>query len=194
MSANKNTFVVITGPSGFSKSTILKEIISRNPDYMKTISYTDRPKTDDKTDGVDFKFISEAEFTKMIQREEFLEWQRVLSNGHRYGKTKKDVEDVLNNNDGKVIFTVVNIINLPVFKRHYPNAISIFVDVKDSAAVVDYLKHSTEVTSEEEFERRLKYATEERRRRHLADFIINLKDTTEETIEDIQKIIEKVRR
>jgi guanylate kinase len=129
----------------------------------------------------------------MIEAEKFLEWQRLLSNGFRYGKTKSEIEKTIAENPGKVIFTYINVINLPVFKRYYPDAKSIFIDVKDTIALIDYLKKSPDVTSEEEFERRYKFATEERRRRHLTDFTINMKDSEEETLQLFLNTVNKCR-
>ena len=191
---NRNTLITLTGPSGFNKSTLIKKLLKLNEDFKKVVSHTDRPKRDHEVEGVDFHFVSEKEFNDMVQSEKFLEWQRVPSNNFRYGKTKKDITEALEENTGKVIFTRVNIINLPVFKRHYPESISIFIDLKDSVALVDYLKNKAGIEEDEEFDRRQKFATEERRRRHLADFIVSMKDSEEDTISEILKIVEQVRR
>lgn len=188
------TLITITGPSGFNKGNLIRKIISEHDDFERIISHTDRPKRESEVDGRDFHFVTEDEFTEMIQAEKFVEWQRVEVNGFRYGKTKEDVHKSVDEKKDKVVFTRVNIINLPVFKRHYPNSVSIFIDVKDNLSLIDYLKNQPDIDSEEEFQRRYDYATEERRRRHLADFIVNTKDTEEETIEEIIKIIERVRR
>lgn len=186
------TLIAITGPSGFRKrQLVVEKAIKNNSDFITIVSHTDRPKFDDETDGVDFHFVSEDEFTTMVESEQFLEWQRLLSNGYRYGKTKEEIEKTLKDNPGKVVFTYINVINLPVFKRYYPNARSIFIDVKDTVALIDYLKKSPDVTTDEEFERRYKFATEERRRRHLTDFTMNMKESENETVSLFLETVQK---
>ncbi len=189
---NNTTLIAITGPSGFKKRQIVVDkAIEKHPEFISIVSHTDRPMMDNEKEGVDFFFVSEEEFTGMIEEEKFLEWQRLLSNGFRYGKTKNEIETTLSSNDGAVVFTYINVINLPVFKRYYPNARSIFIDVKDTIALIDFLKQSPDVKTEEEFERRYKFATEERRRRHLTDFTMNMKDSEDESVETFLNIVEK---
>lgn len=190
----KTTVIAITGPSGFRKGELVEKAIQSSDEFVRAISYTDRPKLEHEIDGNEFHFVSEDEFSRMVDAEKFVEWQRLVSNNHRYGKTKEEFERTVNDNPGKVIFTVVNVINLPVFKRSYPEIKSIFVDVKDTKSLIDYLRASPDVTSEEEFEKRLKFATEERRRRHLTDYTMNMKDSLEESYEEFIKLVELCRK
>ncbi len=136
----KTTVIAITGPSGFRKGELVEKAIQSNDQCIRAISYTDRPKMDNEIDGNEFHFISEDEFTQMVDAEKFVEWQRLVSNNHRYGKTKEEFERTVKENEGKTIFTVMNVINLPVFKRSYPNIKSIFVDVKDAERAMKVLK------------------------------------------------------
>lgn len=184
--------ISITGPSGFNKSTLIKEILKRNPEFVNMIAYTDRPKRELEIEGENFKFITESEFTKMVNAEEFVEWQKLVSNSYRYGKTKKDFHDILEQNEGKIIFNMVNIINLPLVKRAFPQTKSIFVDIKNTDTLVKFLKNTAGITDDKEFEKRLKFATEERRRRHLADMTINMQDDIEESINVFMNALEKL--
>lgn len=180
-----NKIIVITGPSGFRKSYLLYKAVKSFPDrFLIVPSYTDKPKSLTEKEGENFFYVSEDEFTQMIKDEKFIEWQRLLSNGFRYGKHKEVFEQKqLNSNPDQVLLTIVNIINLPVFKRYYPSCKSIFVDAKDTKSLIDYLRDSPDVTDEEEFEKRMKFATEERRRRHLADITIHSQDDDEKTFD-----------
>jgi len=187
----KPIIIAITGPSGFRKGELIDLALKTSDKIVRAKSYTDRPKYPNETDNNEFYFVNEETFTRMIEAEKFIEWQRLLSNNYRYGKTKEDFEKTINENPDKIILTIVNIINLPVFKRNYPNSKSIFIDVKDTKTLIDYLKNSPDVKSEEEFERRYKFATEERRRRHLTDFTMNMKDSVEESLPEFLKLIEK---
>jgi guanylate kinase len=185
----KTIVIAITGPSGFNKSDLVKKVLKSDPELLYVIAYTDRQKREDEIDGIDFKFIDDIEFTKMVDAEKFLEWQRLLSNNHRYGKTKFDFENIINSNKEKIILTTVNVVNLPLLKRYYPELKSIFVDVKDTQSLIDFLRSSPDVISEDEFEKRMKFATEERRRRHLADITIHMKDNFDDSLIDFQNAI-----
>ncbi len=188
--SDKAKIVVLTGPSGFvNKTVLINGLLEKSDKFAKVISYTDRPARENEVDGRDFNFTTEDEFTEMIEREDFLEWQLVHANGHRFGKTKADMARTVAENPGKFVLTIVNIINYPVFKRYYPDNTCIFIDVKDNLKLIEYLRNSPEITDEEEYEKRYKYATEERRRRHLADYIINMKDGHEDVIEEIMRYL-----
>ncbi len=183
--------LVVTGPSGFDKSLIVKLAIERDKRLVKSVSYTDRPKRPNEIDGEDFYFISEDEFTRMIEEEKFIEWQKLVSNNYRYGKTKDKFQQLLDKYPDKIIVTVVNIVNVPVFARHYPYAKSIFIDVKDTEFLIKQLKNSPEVANEKIFQDRLKFATEERRRRHLANFYMRMQENIEASVKEFLDLINK---
>jgi guanylate kinase len=82
--------IFISGPSGVGKSTIIKEILKKNPGIVLSISYTTRPPRDGEKDGVDYFFISNESFEKMIQSDSFLEWARV--HDHFYGTSLQWIE------------------------------------------------------------------------------------------------------
>ena len=186
-----SNILIITGPSGFEKYKLIDAAILKNKNLIKSLSYTDKPKDENDLDNTNFHYVSEDEFSKMIDNEEFIEWQRLLSNNYRYGKPKKEFAELLEKNPDKIIITVINIINLPIFKRFYPESKSIFVDVKDTKALIEILRNSPDVTTEEEFQRRFKFATEERRRRHLTDYNMNMSDDFESSLQQFLSIIDK---
>ena len=75
--------IFISGPSGVGKSTIIKEILKKNPGIVLSVSYTTRPPRTGEKDGVDYFFVSKESFEKMILSDSFLEWARV--HDHFYG-------------------------------------------------------------------------------------------------------------
>lgn len=187
----KPLIIAITGPSGFRKSDLIHLALESSDLFVRAKAYTDRPIKENEIENDELHFISESEFTKMVESEKFLEWQRLLNDNYRYGKTRDEFEETIANNSDKIILSIINIINLPVFKRMYPKSKSIFIDVKDTSTLIEYLKASPDVKSEEEFERRFKFATEERRRRHLTDFTMHMLDDKDESLKNFLAIIEK---
>lgn len=186
-----SNILIVTGPSGFEKHKLIDAAILKNKNLIKSLSYTDKPKGENDLDNANFHYVSEDEFSKMIDNEDFIEWQRLLSNNYRYGKLKKEFAELLEKNPNKIIITMINIINLPIFKRFYPESKSIFVDVKDTKTLIKILRNSPDVTTEEEFQRRFKFATEERRRRHLTDYNMNMSDDFESSLQQFLSIIDK---
>ena len=75
--------VVISGPSGVGKKTIIKELVKMNPDFIVSISATSRSPRIDEMEAVDYYFLSEKEFISRIENHEFLEWAMV--HGNYYG-------------------------------------------------------------------------------------------------------------
>lgn len=187
----KSKILIITGPSGFNKrKLIVDEMIKQIPDkYGKILSTTDKAPSKEETNGEDFLFVTKEEFDGMIDDRDFVEWQ--LINGVRYGKSKKHVDEVINSSDKPIYLTKINVVNLPVFKRHYPNSISIFVDIKDAKALSEHLADIVKENSTVSHKERVSFATEERRRRHLADFIINYDTDNSKVISDILKIVDQ---
>jgi guanylate kinase len=76
---------VIAGPSGVGKGTVVRRVLSRMPDRLVlSVSATTRPPRPGEIDGTDYHFVDDAEFDRMVQHGELLEWAEVF-HGHRYG-------------------------------------------------------------------------------------------------------------
>lgn len=82
--------IFVSGPSGVGKSTIIAEILKRNPDFVLSVSYTTRTARPREVHGKDYFFVSAREFEDMMKKNEFLEWARVHDN--LYGTSLSWVE------------------------------------------------------------------------------------------------------
>jgi guanylate kinase len=85
--------IVLTGPSGVGKDTVLHELFELDPTLMYCISYTTRPPRPGETDGVSYCFVDEATFRAMIDRDEFFEWSTVY--GELKGRTFETVNTAI---------------------------------------------------------------------------------------------------
>lgn len=83
-------FFVISAPSGTGKTTLLKRVMEALPDLRFSISYTTRPPRANERDGLDYYFVSPAQFDEMVKAEAFLEWAEVV--GNRYGTARGPLE------------------------------------------------------------------------------------------------------
>ena len=101
--SRRGLMLVLSSPSGAGKSTISKELLNRDGLLSMSISATTRPIRPGETDGVDYLFIDQDKFQRMLQGGEFLENATVFD--HSYGTPKAPVEKALG--EGKdVLFDV----------------------------------------------------------------------------------------
>jgi len=85
--------VVLCGPSGVGKSTLIGRLLAERPEaFGFSVSCTTRPQRAGETDGVDYTFLSDAQFDRMVREDEFIEWASV--GGNRYGTSVQAVQDV----------------------------------------------------------------------------------------------------
>lgn len=117
------SLIVISGPSGAGKGTIVKELL-KNPSYWLSISATTREKRPKDVDGIDYYFLTENEFLNKIENNEFLEYARVHSNKY-YGTPKKPIIDKLE--QGYDVILEIDIEGAKQIKNNYANAIFIFI-------------------------------------------------------------------
>src|SRR3954469_25990067 len=87
--------LVVTGPSGVGKGTLIKHMLERLPDYRLSVSATTRPPRPGEVDGCDYHFLTEQEFERRLAAGDFLE--HALYAGNHYGTLKEEVERALGN-------------------------------------------------------------------------------------------------
>ena len=93
--ARRGLCLVLSAPSGAGKSAITERLIAGSANLHRSISVTTRRPRPKEVDGVHYHFITEAEFTRMEQDGELLEWARVLSGTHGYGSPRAPIEAAL---------------------------------------------------------------------------------------------------
>jgi guanylate kinase len=83
--------VVVSGPSGVGKSTVVAEAISADPGVWLSVSATTRAPREGEVDGVNYFFVSPDQFDSMVESGEFLEWAQFA--GNRYGTPRGPVQE-----------------------------------------------------------------------------------------------------
>ena len=91
--SRRGLLIVLSSPSGAGKSTISRLLLEADGQVTMSISATTRPKRPGETHGVDYYFVDDAEFDRMISAGEFVEWAHVF--GYRYGTPKAPVKNAL---------------------------------------------------------------------------------------------------
>ena len=120
----KNYFpIIVSSPSGAGKNSVCDAVVEKCSDVVYSISYTTRPIRTTEQDGVDYHFVSEEKFKKMIEEDAFLEWAEYL--GHYYGTSKKMVEETINRK--MFIILAIETKGALQFMKRRPDALSIFI-------------------------------------------------------------------
>ena len=180
---NKGSVIIISGPSGSGKDTILRQLLKKNPEIKFSISATTRPmREEDKTEKK-YDFLSVEEFEGMIKREELLEYNRYVKN--YYGTPRIPVEKAVN--EGKDIIIEVDVNGAAAIRKKLPEAISIFI-MPPSLAELERRLCGRGTDSKEVIAARLKTALEEIARAPEYDYIV-INGNIEDAVEDILSII-----
>lgn len=115
--------LVVAGPSGVGKTTIVREILRRFGGAF-SVSATTRARTASERDGVDYWFIDEPTFQRWIAEDRFLEHAQVFG-GHRYGTPEQPVRDELAK--GRLIVLDIDVQGAENVRRKIPGMLGIFV-------------------------------------------------------------------
>ena len=136
---------VVTGPSGAGKGTLIKGLAERVSGLEVAVSATTRPQRPGEADGHDYWFLSDDEFTRRVEADEFLEWVPYVS-GRRYGTLRSEIDRIAA--DDQVCVLELELEGALKVQAEVPGSVTIFV-----AADVDELERrlrdrATESTGE----------------------------------------------
>ena len=94
---SNNIMVILSSPSGAGKTTITKKIQQKYQTFKISVSHTTRKPRPNEVDGVDYYFVSQEKFKKLIKEEKFYEYAKIFEN--YYGTSKKEVDKLRISND-----------------------------------------------------------------------------------------------
>jgi guanylate kinase len=158
---------IISAPSGSGKSTLVHRLLTSVPGLAFSISYTTRPPRASETNGVDYTFVSRADFEARLAHGEFLEHAEVF--GNYYGTNRNTFEKAVQ--EGKDLVLDIDVQGARQLKVAIPEAISIFV-LPPSREVLEQRLRARSQDSEEVIQRRLKGAAEEVRNYTQYDYVL----------------------
>lgn len=179
----KGRIIILSGPSGVGKGTVLREVMKNRPELQYSVSATTRPIRPSETDGVNYYFISKDQFEDMIAKNQLLEYASYA--GNYYGTPEKPVDDALE----KGISVVLEIETqgaLKVMKRR-ADAITVFIAPPSFEELRQRLLGRGD-TAPEIAERRLQIARKECAVASEYQYIV-INDTVEQAAQRVEAIL-----
>ncbi|MFM5979465.1 MAG: guanylate kinase [Sphaerospermopsis kisseleviana] len=148
--------IVLTGPSGVGKGTLMQKLLQLHPELYYSVSATTRSPRPGEINGQNYYFITRSQFEKLVAQGEFLEWAEFA--GNYYGTPRAAVLEQIQS--GKLVILEIELEGARQIRDSYPNALSIFI-LPPSFSELEKRIRGRGQDSQEAIARRLNRAQEE---------------------------------
>jgi guanylate kinase len=180
---NSGQLFVISAPSGAGKTSLVRALMESSDTIGVAISHTTRTRRPEETDGINYHFVPEAEFTGMVERDEFLEWATVFE--HLYGTSTGAVNLVLG--EGKHLILEIDWQGAAQVRQKLPGTHSIFIFPPSLSALRDRLENRAQ-DDVETVDKRMSAAFEELSHWHEFDYLI-VNDQFDAALAELQAVV-----
>ncbi|HEV7663418.1 MAG TPA: guanylate kinase [Chloroflexota bacterium] len=177
---------VLSGPSGVGKSTLIEQLKRDQFPITHCVTATTRPRRVGEEHGIHYYFLSEAEYDRLLERDQFLE-HAVVHKLYRYGIPLHSIRDGLRR--GQDVILAPDVQGASTVRWKLPNAISIFLRPSSLEELEPRLAARG---TESEEERRIRMATAEREMQRMSEYdyvIVNQRDRLEQAVADLKAIV-----
>jgi len=174
---------VVAAPSGAGKTSLVRELMQREPSLRFSISYTTRPQRPKEVHGRDYFFVNRAEFDRMVTAGEFLEHATVFDNS--YGTSRRQVEESLA--AGQDLILEIDWQGARQVRQTLPECASIFI-LPPSRAELERRLRGRATDSEEVIQRRLRDAAGDMGHWHEFDYVV-VNDDFDRAAGELQAIV-----
>lgn len=178
----KGTLLVLSGPSGSGKGTLVREYVSKNKDVFVSVSATTRSPREGEVHGVNYFFLSRDEFEKMVSENGFLEHAEFC--GNCYGTPRAEVEKKLN--EGLDVILEIDVQGALQVKANCPDAVLVFT-APPSYEILRQRLIGRGTESMEVIEKRLSAAIEEFKQANKYDYVI-INDTLCVAVDELEAV------
>jgi guanylate kinase len=182
----KPLLIVISGPSGAGKDTILQRMKERELPFHFVVTATTRPRRENEIDGRDYFFVSKDEFARMIDEDELIEYAIVY--GDYKGIPKQQVRDALAS--GKDVIMRIDVQGAETVRKLAPEAMLIFITVDSEEELFNRLRERKTETADS---LKLRMATARKELQRVSDFdyvVLNRDFHLDDTVDTIRAIIQ----
>jgi len=173
---------VVTGPSGVGKGTLIASLRERHPELALSVSATTRAPRAGEEDGVDYHFMTEADFDRRLERGEFVEHATYA--GHRYGTLRAELER--RSRGGAPVVLEIELQGARQVRAAMPEAVQIFIAPASLAQLEERLRRRG-ADEEEALRQRLEIAGTELAAREEFGFVV-VNDSLAKAVEDLDDI------
>ncbi|MBW4649878.1 MAG: guanylate kinase [Kastovskya adunca ATA6-11-RM4] len=175
--------IVLTGPSGVGKGTLLKMLLQRHPELYLSISATTRQPRHGEVNGKHYHFVSRQEFEQMVTQGEFIEWAQYA--GNYYGTPRSAVEQQIK--QGHWAILEIELQGARLLKKTFPAALRIFILPPSVAELEDRIRRRAQDSNEAIAKRLASAKTEIAAADEFDIQIVN--DDLEKALKDIESTI-----
>ena len=180
---NPEKLIVITGPSGVGKGTVVKNILEKDKNIWLSISATTRKPRNGEEHGKDYYFLTKKNFKEMINNEMFLEWAEFA--GNYYGTPKNIIKDKIK--QGYKVILEIEVEGACQVRIKFPNIISIFLLPPNKKELEKRIRNRG-TDSEKSILQRLERADFEMSSANDFDYVLKNNEISK-TVDDILRII-----
>lgn len=174
---------IISGPSCSGKTCLVDDVISGSDDFIRSVSFTTRPKRNSEIEGKHYNFISRDKFEGLIRKDIFLEWATYA--GYLYGTPKKFVSEKLK--EGKNVILVIDVKGAMQVVKKKKDAYLIFITTSSRKELEDRIKKRN-TDSPDEIKKRLETTVEELKYMKYYDCII-VNNNYNEALQNLKKVL-----
>ncbi len=163
----KGTLLVLSGPSGAGKSTVIRLLMEQRGDLYFSVSFTTRKPREGEREGVNYHYVSNEEFERMIRRDEFLEYAGYVD--HYYGTSRRLIDRHLN--AGEDVILDIEVQGAAIVREKRPDAVLCFL-IPPSFEELSRRLHGRQSESEAVIQDRLNRAREEYKQIKDYDYLV----------------------